>query len=56
MKAPPPILKIIIEGCNALLSAEVSANFGFSNLRRSWLLQVMQGVTSLQEVNRVTSE
>ncbi len=31
-------------------------NSGFNNLRRSGLLKVMQGVTSLQEVNRVTSE
>ncbi len=29
---------------------------GFNNLRRSGLIKVMQGVTSLQEVNRVTSE
>ena len=50
------ISKIIMEDGNALQIAEASAKLGFNNLRRSGLLKVMQGVTSLQEVNRVTSE
>jgi len=41
---------------NALEIAEASLKSGFNNLRRSGLIKVMQGVTSLQEVNRVTSE
>ncbi len=56
MKVTPEISKIIMEDGNALEIAAASANSGFDNLRRSGLKKVMQGVTSLQEVNRVTSE
>lgn len=56
MKVTPEISKIIMEDGNAITIAEASAKSGFSNLRISGLKKVMQGVTSLQEVNRVTSE
>ena len=56
MKVTPEISKIIMEDGNALEIAAASAKSGFNNLRRSGLMKVMQGVTSLQEVNRVTSE
>ena len=56
MKVTPEISKIIMEDGNALQIAEASDKAGFRNLRRSGLLKVMQGVTSLQGVNRVTSE
>ena len=56
MKVTPEISKIIMEDGNALQIAEASARAGYNNLRRSGLLKVMQGVTSLQEVNRVTSD
>lgn len=56
MKITPEISKIIMEDGNALLIAEASGRAGFNNLRRSGLRKVMQGLTSLQEVNRVTSE
>lgn len=56
MKVTPEISKIIMEDGNALQIAEASEKAGYNNLRRSGLLKVMQGVTSLQEVNRVTSE
>ena len=56
MKVTPEISKIIMEDGNALLIAEASEKAGFNNLRRSGLRKVMQGLTSLQEVNRVTSE
>lgn len=56
MKVTPEISRIIMEDGNALEIADASAKAGFNNLRRSGLLKVMQGVTSLQEVNRVTSE
>lgn len=56
MKVTPEISKIIMEDGNALQIAETSQRLGFDNLRRSGLKKVMQGVTSLQEVNRVTSE
>lgn len=56
MKVTPEISRIIMEDGNALQIAAASAKSGFNNLRRSGLIKVMQGVTSLQEVNRVTSE
>lgn len=56
MKVTPEISKIIMEDGNAIQIAEASARAGFNNLRRSGLLKVMQGITTLQEVNRVTSE
>ncbi len=56
MKVTPEISKIIMEDGNALEIAAASERSGFNNLRRSGLIKVMQGVTSLQEVNRVTSE
>ncbi|WP_180070491.1 type IV-A pilus assembly ATPase PilB [Acinetobacter sp. YH16038] len=56
MKVTPEISRIIMEDGNAIEIAEASAHAGFNNLRRSGLVKVMQGVTSLQEVNRVTSE
>ncbi|TCB82157.1 type IV-A pilus assembly ATPase PilB [Acinetobacter sp. ANC 4173] len=56
MKVTSEISKIIMEDGNAIQIAEASAKLGFSNLRISGLKKVIQGVTSLQEVNRVTSE
>ena len=56
MKVTPEISRIIMEDGNAIQIADASDKAGFNNLRRSGLIKVMQGVTSLQEVNRVTSE
>ena len=56
MKVTPEISKLIMEDANSIQIAEASARAGYNDLRRSGLLKVMQGVTSLQEVNRVTSE
>ena len=56
MKVTPEISRIIMEDGNAIEIANASNKAGFNNLRRSGLVKVMQGVTSLQEVNRVTSE
>lgn len=55
MKVTPEISKLIMEDGNALQIAEASQKLGFNNLRRSGLRKVMQGFTSLQEVNRITS-
>ncbi len=46
---------IIMEGGNSLDIAEQCQKEGFNNLRQSGLLKAMHGVTSLEEVNRVTS-
>lgn len=56
MKVTPEISKIIMEDGNAIDIAAASARLGFNNLRRSGLQKVLQGMTSLQEINRVTSE
>jgi type IV pilus assembly protein PilB len=56
MKVTPAISQIIMEDGNALQIASASEQAGFDNLRRSGLKKVMQGITSLQEINRVTSE
>ena len=56
MKVTPEISRIIMEDGNALEIAAASEKAGFNNLRRSGLKKVIQGITSLQEVNRVTSE
>lgn len=56
MKVTPEISKIIMRDGNAIEIAEAAEAAGFNNLRRSGLLKVMQGVTTLQEISRVTSE
>ncbi|TQV82773.1 type IV-A pilus assembly ATPase PilB [Aliikangiella coralliicola] len=54
MKVSETIGKIIMEGGNALDIAEQATKEGVNDLHRSALVKVMQGVTSLEEVNRVT--
>ena len=56
MRVTPAIARIIMEDGNAILIADQARKEGFPNLRRSGLKKVMAGVTSLQEINRVTSE
>lgn len=56
MRVNPEIARIIMEDGNAIQIADASQRAGFDNLRRSGLKKVMQGLTSLQEINRVTSE
>jgi len=48
--------KIIMEGGNSLELEQQAAREGVSNLRQSGLRKVMQGITSLNELNRVTKE
>ncbi len=48
--------KIIMEGGNAMHIAEQAANEGVIDLRRAGLNKVKEGVTSLEEINRVTIE
>lgn len=54
MKVTPEIARIIMEEGNSIDIADASRRAGFNDLRRSGLEKVMQGVTSLQEINRVT--
>ncbi|MDI1300709.1 MAG: type IV-A pilus assembly ATPase PilB [bacterium] len=55
MKVTPAIARIIMEDGNAILIADQSRKEGYPDLRRSGLVKVMSGMTSLQEINRVTS-
>lgn len=48
------IAAIIMEGGNSLDIAAQCQKDGFNNLRQSGLLKAMNGVTSLEEINRVT--
>ena len=48
--------KLIMEGCTSLDLAEQAQKEGISDLRQSGLKKVMDGHTSLEEVNRVTKE
>lgn len=50
------ISRIIMEEGNALQLNEQFQKEGFNNLRQSALMKAAQGVTSLEEVNRITSE
>jgi type IV pilus assembly protein PilB len=55
MKVTPEIAQIIMRGGNSLEIAEVSLKAGFNNIRLSGLRKAAEGVTSLAEINRVTS-
>jgi len=48
--------RIIMEGGNAMQIADQAANEGVIDLRRAGLNKVRDGVTSLEEINRVTIE
>lgn len=48
--------RIIMDGGNALDIAEQAQREGVSDLRQSALQKVQQGITSLEEVNRVTKD
>jgi type IV pilus assembly protein PilB len=48
--------RIIMEGGNAMQIADQAANEGVLDLRRAGLNKVRDGVTSLEEINRVTIE
>jgi len=54
MKFSKEMGQILMDGGNALDIGKQSAKEGVNDLHRSALLKVMQGVTSLEEVNRVT--
>jgi type IV pilus assembly protein PilB len=48
--------RIIMEGGNAMQIADQAAQEGVIDLRRAGLNKVKDGVTSLEEINRVTIE
>ena len=56
MKVSPDISRIIMEDGNAIDIKDAALRNGYRDLRRSGILKVLQGVTSIQEMMRVTSE
>lgn len=54
MPMTPEISALIMDDGNSLQIAELAASQGVNNLRKSGLLKVIQGMTSLEEINRVT--
>ena len=55
-KVTPALQEIIMEDGNAIHIDKQMRNDGFNDLRASALQKVIQGVTSLEEVNRVTKD
>lgn len=55
MKMSDEIARTIMEGGNSLQIATQAKEQGMKDLRSSGLLKVIQGVTSIAEINRVTS-
>lgn len=56
VKNTPALQRIIMEEGNSIDIAAQMRKDGFNDLRASGLLKAMQGVTSLEEVNRVTKD
>lgn len=56
VKITPALQKIIMQDANAIDIDVQMRKDGFNSLRMSGLLKVLQGVTSLAEVNRVTKD
>lgn len=56
VKITPEIQNIIMEGGNSLDIGRVAAECGFNTLRESALVKAAKGMTSLEEVNRVTKD
>lgn len=55
MKITESISRIIMEGGNAIQIGDAAKEAGFNDLRTSALMKVAQGITSLEEANRVTT-
>jgi len=55
IKISPTIASIIMEGGNSLDISKQCQIEGYNNLRQSGLIKAMSGMTSLKEINRVTS-
>lgn len=55
VKITEPIARLIMEGANSIQIGDAARKEGFNDLRTSGLVKLKQGVTSLEEVNRVTT-
>jgi type IV pilus assembly protein PilB len=56
MQVSEEIGRLIMEGGNAMQLAEQARLEGAADLRQSGLRKVKAGITSLEEVNRVTKD
>ncbi len=56
MKINDDISRIIMEDGNAIEIKDAALKNGFRDLRRSGIMKVLQGLTSIQEMYRVTSD
>ncbi|WP_339616429.1 type IV-A pilus assembly ATPase PilB [uncultured Gilvimarinus sp.] len=56
VRITPDIATLIMEGGNSLQIAKAAKQAGFNNLRVSALRKAAQGLTSLEEANRVTKD
>ncbi|MCP8900227.1 type IV-A pilus assembly ATPase PilB [Gilvimarinus xylanilyticus] len=56
VRITPEIASLIMEGGNSLQIAKAANAAGFNNLRKSALRKAAQGLTSLEEANRVTKD
>ena len=56
VRITPEISRIIMEGGNSIEIADAAKREGFNNLRVSALRKAAQGLTSLEEANRVTKD
>lgn len=56
VRVTPALQRIIMEDGNAIDISDQMRKDGFNDLRASGLIKIVQGVTSLEEVNRVTKD
>lgn len=56
VRITPRISSLIMEGGNSIEIAKLAKEEGFRNLRVSALRKAAQGLTSLEEANRVTKD
>ena len=56
LKSHPKISELIMKEATSLEIAKAADDAGFNNLRKSALLKAIEGVTSLEEVERVTKD
>ena len=56
VRVTPEMQELIMKEASSLEIAKLAQKQGFNNLRQSGLLKVVQGVTSLEEANRVTKD
>jgi type IV pilus assembly protein PilB len=56
VKITPKVARTIMEGGNAITIGETCRAEGFNDLRRSGLIKAKAGLTSLEEVNRITKD